>query len=289
MKQMICYLSLIIAATLCAKSQAENVPLSNNKVVLEISLQEKQRMIKRLGFTNVVTHGSLCRDSKGTRLFFTVETGMHNNPVQESRTQQLVVVTAEGVHIDPWHFPANERVTDDEKLAVWQDAKRNFTWQVRSGAWLPESCHVEDVSGDWIAVTASNRVAWIAKLDTPAKVAAELPNSPGLVSIFANGEVVHVFARHGWHNDEGPMKYLVYDFTKTNSQPVTETSIAWARGALDMDPETGFAVLNDNNNFWGRTWLLNLNTGKRKWISDSDWTLIVNKDVAQKWIELTKP
>jgi hypothetical protein len=85
------------------------------------------------------------------------------------------------------------------------------------------------------------------------------------------------------------MKYLVYEFTKTNSQPIKEISIAWARIALDMDSETGFAVLNDKNNFWGRTWLLNLNTGKRKWLSTSDWTLIVNKDVAEKWIELTKP
>jgi len=289
MKLVFYLLNLIVLAMFCSNGHAENIPLPNNKVVLEISLQEKLRMIKRLGFSNVVTHGSLQRDSKGARLYFSVETGIHNNPVQESRTQQLVVVTAEGVHIDPWHFPANERVTDNEKLAVWQDAKRNFTWQVRSGEWLPEGCHVEDVSGNWIAVTASNRVAWIARLDTPVKVAAELPNFPGLVSIFANGEVVHVFARHGWRNDEGPMKYLVYDFTKTNSQPVTETSIAWARVALDMDPESGFAVLGDNDNFWGRTWLLNLNTGQRKSISVSDWTLIVNKDVAQKWIELTKP
>ncbi|MGD0251963.1 MAG: hypothetical protein ABSC01_04645, partial [Verrucomicrobiota bacterium] len=133
------------------------------------------------------------------------------------------------------------------------------------------------------------RVRPVSALMFSNKIIAELPNSSGLISIFANGEVVHVFARHGWHNDEGPMKYLVYDFAKTNSQPVKETSIAWARIALDMDPETGFAVLNDNNNFWGRTWLLNLNTGKRKWISASDWTLIVNEEVTQKWIELTKP
>jgi hypothetical protein len=263
--------------------------LPNNKVVLEISLQEKLRMIKRLGFTNVVTHGSLWRDSKGTRLFFSVETGTHNNPVQQLRTQQLVVVTADGVHINPWHFPANERVTDDGKLAVWQDPTRNFTWQVRSGEWLPEGCHIEDVSGNWIAVTEPNHAPWIARLDAPNKIAAELPSSFGLISIFANGETVRVFARRGWHNDEGPMKYLVYDFTKTNSQPIKEISIAWARIALDMDSETGFAVLNDKNNFWGRTWLLNLNTGKRKWLSTSDWTLIVNKDVAEKWIELTKP
>ena len=283
------FLSLIFVATLCGNSPAENISLPNDKVVLEVSLQEKLRLITRLGFTNVVTDGTVWRDCKGTRLFFSVETGMHNNPVQQLRTQQLVVVTAYGVHINPWHFPANERVTDDEKLAVWQDPTRNFTWQVRSGEWLPKGCNVEDISGNWIAITESNRAPWIAKLDTPTNVAAELPNFSSFISIFASGDTVHVFARRGWHNDEGPMKYLIYDFTKTNSQPVKETNIAWARCALDMDPETGFAVLNDNNNFWGRTWLLNLNTGKRKWISISDWTLIVDKNVAQKWIELTKP
>jgi len=55
-----------------------------------------------------------------------------------------------------------------------------------------------------------------------------------------------------------------------------------------MDPKSACAVLNDNNRFWGRSWLLDLKTGKRKSVSISDWAVIVNKDVAEKWIELTK-
>ena len=93
-----------------------------------------------------------------------------------------------------------------------------------------------------------------------------------------------------WHNDEGPMKYSVYDFAKTGAKPTKELILpSWARITLDMDPESGFVALNDNSRFWGRTWLLDLKTGKRKNISSSDWAVIVRKDVAQKWLELTKP
>jgi hypothetical protein len=49
-------------------------------------------------------------------------------------------------------------------------------------------------------------------------------------------------------------------------------------------------VINDNNRFWGRSWLFDVNTGKRKWVATPGWpTLIVDKDVAAKWIALTKP
>ncbi|MGD0252787.1 MAG: hypothetical protein ABSC01_08835 [Verrucomicrobiota bacterium] len=152
------FLSLIIVATLCGNSHAENIPLPNNKVVLEISLQEKLRLFTRLGFTNILSHGPVERDSKGTRLFIRVETGTNFATTQESRTQQLVVVAADGVHVKPWHFPANERVAEDEKLAVWQ---------VGSGESLPAGCNIKDVSGNWITVTEPNHAPWIARLDAP--------------------------------------------------------------------------------------------------------------------------
>jgi hypothetical protein len=149
---------------------------------------------------------------------------------------------------------------------------------------------VEDVSGDWIAVSAIGRPTWVAHLDTPNVVAAELSDFPGLIQIYANGQVLHAFTRRGWNDEEGPMKYLVYDFTQSNSKPTKEMVMpTWARIIFDMDPNTGFAVINDNNRFWGRSWLFNVNTGKRKWISTSDWTLIVKKDVALRWSALAKP
>jgi len=84
------------------------------------------------------------------------------------------------------------------------------------------------------------------------------------------------------------MKYLVYDFAR-GEQPLSEKDFTWVRVVWDMDPETGIAVVNDNNRFWGRIWLLDLKTGKRKSIS-ADWpSLILKRGVAQKWIELTKP
>jgi hypothetical protein len=281
--------NVIALVVLSGWGVAQTYPLPNDKVLLNISLAEKVRLFNRLGFTNMVSHGAVVRDSLGTRLYISVEPGSWHNQAQNLRTQQLVVVTAHSVEVLPWHFPANERVTDDGKVAVWEDP-RELTWQVRSGEWLPKGCYPLDVSGDWIAVTATGRAPWLAKLDTPTAVAAEWPDSPGLIAIYANGRVVHVFTRPGWRNDEGPMKYLLYDFTQGSSKPVKEMVMpSWARITLDMDPDTGLVVINDNNRFWGRSWLFDLKTGKRKWISTSDWTLIVRKEVAQKWAELIKP
>jgi hypothetical protein len=107
------------------------------------------------------------------------------------------------------------------------------------------------------------------------------------VSIFATNDVVHVFARRGWRNAEGPMRYLVFDFDKAGTNAVQRKTLAWGRAVIDMDPTTGFAVMVDNNRFWGRTWLADLNAGHRTWIPTADWTLIVQKSVANKWIELT--
>jgi hypothetical protein len=283
------FASQILLVVICGCSAAQTLDLPKDKVLLNISYEEKLRLLTRLGFTNIVTSRAVVRDSLGTKLFISVEPGPAGLS-QIERTQQLVVVTSEGTQIKPWHFPANERVTDDAKVAVWQDAPQGGTWLVRSGERLPGNCWIEDVSGDWIAVGSSGSAPWIAKLDTPTVKSAELPDSPGLIAIYANGQSVHVFTRRGWRNAEGPMKYLVYDFSRESSKPIKEMLMpSWARITLDMDPDTGIAVINDNNRFWGRSWLFDVKTGKRKWISTSDWTLIVKKDVAQKWIALTKP
>jgi hypothetical protein len=283
-------ITVIPLGILCGCGNAQTRPLSEDKVLLNVSLADKVRLLSRLGFTNMGSHGPVERDTLGTQLFIRVEPNSFLGRAQNERTQQLVVVTARGAQIKPWRFPANERVTDDAKVAVWQDPARAFAWQVRSGEWLPEGSNLEDVSGNWIAATASGRAPWIAKLDTPTVVAAELPNSPGLIRIYATGQIVHVFARPGWRNDEGPMMYLLYDFSGGASKPTKQMIMPpWARITLDMDPDTGLVVINDNNRFWGRSWLFELKTGKRKSISTSDWTLIVRKQAAEKWISLIKP
>jgi hypothetical protein len=282
------FASVVAVAALSGCSKSPSSALPNGKILLNVSLAEKERLFARLGFTNVVTHGPVERDSLGTRIFVTVETGSGSPRAQELRTQQLIVVTADGVHVSPWHFPANEKVTDDEKVALWQ-SPTNYAYQVRSGEWLPIGHHPEDVSGDWIAVATEGRRAWIAKLDAPNVPLVELPDSHDSIQIFSSNQVVHVFARRGWQNAEGPMRYYLYDFARNGSQPVKEMTLSWARIAIEMDPDSGLAVINDNNDFWGRTWLLDLNTGERKSIAISDWTIIVKKEVAQKWVELTKP
>jgi len=278
-------------AALCGCSTREVRPLREDRVLLNVSYEEEVRLFTRLGFTNRIATGRgwKGRDSLGTRLFLSVEPGPPHAQVQSERTQKLIIVTADGTQIEPWHFPANERVTDDGKVAAWEDASQAGRWQVRNGEWLPPDCGVEDVSGDWIAIGKVGGAPWLARLDTPNVVAAELPGSPGRIAIYTSGQTVHVFTRRGWHNNEGPMRYLVYDFAR-GSKPIKDIVMPkWARITLDMDPETGLVVINDNNSFWGRSWLYDLNSGKRKWISTSYPTVIVKKDVAEKWIELTKP
>ena len=282
--------ALILAASLLGLSGCgtrEVRSLRDDKVLLNVSYDEEVRLFTRLGLTNRITSGWMGRDSLGTRLFLKVEPGPPHSRLQSERTQKLIIVTAKGTQIEPWHFPANERVTDDGKVAVWRDHSGRS--QVRTGEWLPPDCWVFDVSGDWIAVGKVGDSSWLARLDTPNVVAAELPGSPGQIDIYASGQTVHVFTRGGWHNNEGPMRYLLYDFTR-GSKPIKDVVMPkWARVTLDMDPATGLVVINDNNSFWGRSWLYDLNNRKRKWVSTSYPTVIVKKDVAEKWIELTKP
>ncbi len=175
---------------------------------------------------------------------------------------------------------------DDEGIAI---SSSNSAYQVRSGEWLPKGYRPADVSGDWVAFTAPDRRPWLAKLDTPTVVAAELPESHTWIHIFASGKTVHVFARRGWRQKEGPLQYLMYDFARDRSQPVKEMTLPWARTSLEMDPETGMVVITGNQRSWASCWLMDIKTGKRERISWPDWHLIVKKEVAQKWIELMKP
>lgn len=159
---------------------------------------------------------------------------------------------------------SNGNVTDDEKVAVWQDPKPDYRWEVRSGEMLAEKCSLADVSGNWIAVFAQGRAPWIANLDTPNKVAAELSDSPGLIASFSDKSAAHVFARRGWQNDEGPMKYYVFDFGRGDSKSIKEMTLPWARVAIDMDPQSGFAVLNDNGKSLGTILVAGLKDGETR-------------------------
>ncbi len=267
----------------CAWGGMRSMP--NGKVLLDgFTIEAKKRLFRHVGITNISFCGSGKRDSKGDRLCFPVEA----RDDEGKRHDYLVVVTTNGVHKKPWII-YNEKMTDNEELAVWEERNgTNSIWHLRNGKLLPKGCYPESVSGEWIALTARDRRPWLAKLDTPAIVAAELPEANWQIDLFAKGETVHVFARRGWRNAEGPMNYLVYDFTR-GSNPITEKNFRWVRMVYDMDPDAGLAVVIDNNSFWGRVWLLDLGTGKRKWISADSPVLFLKEQVAQKWTELAKP
>ena len=255
-------------------------PLSNGKVLLNITVDERERLVQRLGFTNC-SGGYLHRDSTGDRLWFSIDLRRNNRPPEAL----LVVVSTNGVRMKPWRI-ANERMSDDEDLAVWED-RTNSTYKVRSGERFPERAFLHDTSGDWIALGRREGAPWLAKLDAPGTVAAVLPATNSFISIFAQGQIVHVFSRPGWRNAEGPLRYLVYDFSP-GTQPLQHKSFSWARAVLDMDPSIGMAAINDNNRFWGRTWLLDLKTGERKAIRTTDWTFFLKREVAETWIDLTR-
>jgi hypothetical protein len=259
-------------------------PLANGKVLLDgFTIEAKKRLFVHVGLTNTAFCGSGWRDSKGDRLCFAVE-------VRDvtGRQHHLVVVTANGVHKKPWHI-FNEKMTDNEEIALWEErSSTNSVWRMRNKEQLPSGYYPESVSAEWIALVARDRRPWLARLDTPTIAVVELPAASTEIKVFASGETVHVFARPGWRNAEGPMRYFVYDFA-SGPKPIVEKTLPWARSVWDMDPATGFAVVNDNNRFWGRIWLLDLKTDKRKSISADYPTLILKKEVAQKWTELTRP
>src|SRR3954465_8628953 len=99
------YILIVATVVTCmafgASGSSKLWPLSNGKVLLHVSLDEKERLFKRLGLTNILSSGSVDRDSQGTRIFTRVEIGIRYDQVQRLRTQRLVVVTAEGVHTRP--------------------------------------------------------------------------------------------------------------------------------------------------------------------------------------------
>lgn len=277
-----CIAAVLIAC--CSCSYCGVRPLPNGKVLLDgFSIEAKKRLFAHVGITNITFCDYGERDSKGDRLCFAVE--VRETPSQQ-RHHLLVVVTAKGVHQKPWLI-FNEKMTDNEEVAVWEErSATNSAWRMRNKEKLPHGYYPRSVSAEWIALTAPDRRPWLAKLDTPTIAAAELPKTSREIDVFADGETVHVFARPGWRNAQGPMTYVVYDFAR-GARPVIEKTLPWVRSVWDMDPSSDIAVVNDNNRFWGKVWLLDLKTGKRKWIS-ADWpALILKKEVAQKWIELT--
>lgn len=109
--------STIAVAFLCSCSHSQIRALPNGKVLVDdFPIEAKKRLFAKVGFTNIAYCGYGERDSKGDRLCFSVE--VHDEAGQ--RSDHLVVVTAKGVHVKPWHI-FNEMMTDNEELAVWEE------------------------------------------------------------------------------------------------------------------------------------------------------------------------
>src|SRR5258708_5144979 len=168
-------------------------PIPNGKVLVDdFPIEAKRRLFAKAGITNFSFCGYGQRDSKGDRLCFPVETQDQSG----QRADYLVVVTAQGVHLKPWHI-FNEMMTDNEELAVWEDraGPTTSTDGLGKGDQLAKGSSPRSVSAGWIAVGASDRAPWMARLETPSVAAAERPQPSHKVELFADGETVHVFAR----------------------------------------------------------------------------------------------
>src|SRR5713226_6421992 len=79
--------AIVVAAALlvhCSCRSAQILQLPRDKVLLNISFPEKDRLLARLGFTNRVTSGPVFRDSIGVQLFIPVEPG----PPQHAQTER---------------------------------------------------------------------------------------------------------------------------------------------------------------------------------------------------------
>jgi hypothetical protein len=297
MRRPLAFLSLLALVLHCGcERHIEFRPTTKGKVLLAISLEERERLLERLGFKNVPS-SSLGRDSKGDRLFWSVSASGE----QETNKEYLIVVTAQGAQVKPRRI-ANLWPSDEGELAVWQEKKgMEFGYRMQNGEWLPEGSCPKEVAGDWILLSAPGRNQWLAKRDTPSVVAAEFPGPDDTrIHVFADGQVVHVFvtriwwvpdpnAKGGHAVDKESLEYLIFDFTRSDRQLVKKITLpSWTACGVEMDPETGMVVINSSPSGWRSYTLLDLNTGKERALSDSTWKFFVNKEVAQEWIELTK-
>jgi hypothetical protein len=276
-------IGVIVVTTVSGCSHIRFGPTSSGMVLLSISDDEITRLGSRLGLTNAFCL-SPGRDAKGECLLLTFWSSL-------GRTNKcLVTVTEEGVHAGPW-VNSNEEIMQGAGRFSLQ-APPEWGWDARWSPALPSDCNVASVSADWAAFTGHNRLPWLARIETPNVAALELQDSPSRISIWTQGEVVHLFTRPGWRYEEGPLKYRVYDFEYGTPRLVKELDLPRARRVEDMDPQAGLVVLQSNNRSLARTSLLDLKTGKTKFLRV--WPsmvafVFVKKETAQEWIKLTQP
>jgi hypothetical protein len=273
---------LFVTISLCGCAHIRSKPSSSGLVLLSISRSDITHLGSRLGLTNAVCL-SPGRDAKGESvlLSFLSTHGWINSC--------LVRVSADGVHAGPWHASRERDIPDDQRLNLQNPPMGGWSAPEIDG--LPSNVEIESVSGDWAVFREHNRPPWLAKIAAPTVSLLDLPESASVIGIWSDGQIVHLFTRRGWRYEEGPLEYRVYDFENGTPKLVEKKELPWARRAEDMDPKAGLVVLQTNNRSLARTWLLDLKTGKTKflrvWPSMVDF-VFVKKETAQEWIKLTR-
>jgi hypothetical protein len=271
---------VVVSASGCA--HIRHGPTSDGMVLLSVSDKEITRLGSRLGMTPVSSYGP-GRDAKGEQLLLTLHTAYGQN-------ETLATVDAGGVHTGPSHISQLTNIPVNQRVSL--QAPPTIGWETTAIEGLASNIFIKSVSGDWAVFTAPNRHPWLAKLKTPDVALLELPDSPSVISIWSDGQIVHLFTRHGWLYRQGPLEYRVYDFGSGAPKLLKKLDLPRARRPEDMDPKAGLVVLQSNNRSLARTTLLDLNTGRTKflrvWPSMVDF-VFVKMETAQEWIKLTRP
>jgi hypothetical protein len=252
-------------------------------VLLSVSHDEIARLSVRLGFTNVFSL-SPGRDAKGERLLLEFWDRGRNSHC-------FVTVDAEGARVGPW-LNSREAIIFEAQRLSFQSPPTLMGNDASVISAVPSEYYIKSVSGDWAVYATHNRPPWLAKIETPETALLELSESPSEINIWSDGQIVHLFTRRGLLHEEGPLQYRLYNFESGTPLLLKKLDLPRARLPEDMDPKAGLVVLQSNNRSLARSSLLNLNTGRTKflrvWPSMVDF-VFVKKETAKEWVKLTRP
>jgi hypothetical protein len=257
-------------------------PTPDGMVLLSISRSEITRLGSQLGMTPAFSYGP-GRDAKGDELLFTLYS-------KYGQDETLVTVNADGVRTWPAHISQITNILVDQRVNLQEPP--TIGWETSAIEGLASNIYIESVSGDWAVFREHNRLPWLAKIEAPTVRLLELPESSSEISIWSEGQIVHLFTRACLQYEECPLVYRKYDFEDGAAKLVKKLDMPWAKRPEDMDPKAGLVVLVSNSRSWARLWLLNLKTGRtrflRVWPSTADF-VFVKKETAQEWLKLARP
>jgi hypothetical protein len=256
--------------------------LSSSKVLLGISLEEADAVASKIIPNRSSRSGSLERSLNGAKLFLPLKVST-NGTVQKC----VAEISGDGLRIISEDAFEAKDLKNDQLLNWISSHQPNEPWIFKRRFQLPNGTNVVANFGNWIVLRSSAGATWLAPLTEPAEVTSNLNDALHEVWTFEGNGFLYVFSRKSYRNADGPMVSHLFGLKGGKASLVKKSEIPWARWIIEMDPEAAKVVINDNG-WLGRTWILDLGTGKRKSISQPDWIFVVKNDVADCWQRLSR-